>query len=91
MEAVAAFSHREYTPPVTTTRPITEYTDDEDDEEEGSLFDNGGEQPFERFFDVSTRDAHMDKTQQISLLPPDDDENEDDDFDYADWAQNGEF
>lgn len=45
--------------------------------QEESLF-NDNEQAFESFFNVSSTDAHGDRSQVISLIPPDDDEDEDD-------------
>ena len=37
------------------------------------------EQPFESYFNLKKEDAHLDKTQTISLVPPDDyDDGEDD-------------
>ncbi|MCR5207778.1 MAG: DivIVA domain-containing protein [Eubacterium sp.] len=50
-------------------------------EKDGSLFDDNGEQPFESYFKVKREDAHLDKTQTISLVPPDDFESDEDDAD----------
>ena len=76
MAAVEAFSQNEYSPIDTSKRIIPEINE-EPQMEEKSLFDDEGVQPFESFFEVSTQDAHLDKTQQISLLPPDEDEDDD--------------
>lgn len=72
-EAVEAFSQSHYSPIDTTKKAIPEIQEEAPMEEQ-SLFDTDGHQPFENFFDVSTKDAHLDKSQQISLLPPDDDD-----------------
>lgn len=76
MEAVEAFSTDEITPikqsvayvPVIEEEPDMEY-------EEKSLFDDEGAQlPFESYFNVKTEDAHTDRTQTISLVPPEDED-----------------
>ena len=47
------------------------------DMEEGTLFDNEQELPFEQYFNVNQKDVHNDKSQTISLVPlEDDDEDE---------------
>lgn len=61
MEAVAAFSK--------TNNETAE-------EKEESLFDADAELPFESFFKVNTNDAHGDKNQVISLVPPEDEEDD---------------
>lgn len=76
MAAVEAFSNDKITP-VTDNRGFSEITEDAELEEK-SLFD-GEEQPFESYFNVSKKDAHLDKTQTISLVPPEDFDDEDDD------------
>ena len=78
MAAVEAFSHSTYSPIDASQKTIPEITE-EPQMEEKSLFDTDGQQPFETFFDVSKSDAHLDKTQQISLLPPDEEEDDDND------------
>ncbi len=75
-EAVEAFSQSHYSPIDTTKKAIPEIREEAPMEEQ-SLFDNDGHQPFEHFFDVNTKDAHLDKSQQISLLPPEDDDHTD--------------
>jgi len=76
MAAVEAFSKDEITP-VTDNRGYSEITE-EPEMEEKSLFE-GEEQPFESYFNVSKKDAHLDKTQTISLVPPEDFDEEDGD------------
>ncbi len=72
MAAVAAFSSNEFTPVEPAAVPEIE-------EEEKSLFDEEEKQPFENYFNISHKDPHLDKTQTISLVPPDDYEEYDDD------------
>ena len=43
-----------------------------------SLFDEGDQLPFENYFNINREDVHNDKSQTISLIPPEDDEDEDD-------------
>lgn len=76
MAAVDAFSSDEITP-VSDNRGFSEITEDAELEEK-SLFD-GEEQPFESYFNVSKKDAHLDKTQTISLVPPEDYDDDGDD------------
>jgi cell division initiation protein len=76
MAAVEAFSQNEYTPVDTSRRMVPEI--DEDPEMEKSLFDED-KPDFENYFKVNKKDAHYDKTQTISLVPPEDFEEEDDD------------
>ena len=68
MAAVEAFSQDEITPIDTSRKAIPEI--DEEPPMEKSLFDEGDKHPFENYFNVNTEDAHFDKTQQISLVPP---------------------
>lgn len=72
MAAVEAFSSNEFTPVETAAIPEIE-------EEEKSLFDEDAKQPFESYFNISHKDPHLDKTQTISLVPPDDYDDYDDD------------
>ncbi len=74
--AVEAFSEDRLTP-IENENAVPEITE-EAEMEEKSLFD-GEEQPFESYFKVSKKDAHLDKTQTISLVPPEDYEGEEDD------------
>lgn len=69
------------------------FTEEEDDEpadpmeavaafsqtnnEEKSLFEDENALPFENFFNVNTNDAHGDRNQVISLVPPEDEEEDD--------------
>ena len=76
MEAVEAFSQNEITPIEKSAVPeISEEADMENDE---SLFDEGDQLPFENYFNINREDVHNDKSQTISLIPPEDDEDEDD-------------
>lgn len=74
MEAVEAFSQNQITP-IKSDSVIPQITEDADMEDE-DLFDNSGELPFEAYFNVNQQDVHNDKTQTISLIPPDDEEEE---------------
>ena len=76
MAAVDAFSSDEITP-VSDNRGFSEITEDAELEEK-SLCD-GEEQPFESYFNESKKDAHLDKTQTISLVPPEDYDDDGDD------------
>lgn len=51
-------------------------SDTEPKEAEASLFDEN-EMPFESYFNVKREDSHYDRTQTISLIPPEDDEEDD--------------
>ena len=73
MEAVEAFSQNEITPLKSNSAMIPEI-DEEADMEEGTLFDNEQELPFEQYFNVNQKDVHNDKSQTISLVPPEDDD-----------------
>lgn len=78
MEAVAAFSQNEFTPIDTSLPYIPEINEDAQMEDEGSLFDddNASQLPFESYFNVKKEDAHSDRSQTISLIPPEDDDDE---------------
>ena len=76
MEAVAAFSQNEITPIEKSAVP--EISEDADMENDESLFDEGDQLPFENYFNINREDVHNDKSQTISLIPPEDDEDEDD-------------
>ncbi len=79
MEAVEAFSQNEITPTHTDSVVIPEINEEaEMQEAEKSLFDDDAQQPFESYFHVKRDDAHLDRTQTISLIPPDEEENEED-------------
>ncbi len=78
MKAVEAFSQNEITPIDKT--PVPEISEDADMEDEESLFDDGEQLPFENYFNVNREDVHNDKTQTISLIPPEDDEDEEPKF-----------
>ena len=76
MEAVEAFSQNEITPIEKSAVP--EISKDADMENDESLFDEGDQLPFENYFNINREDVHNDKSQTISLIPPEDDEDEDD-------------
>ena len=78
MKAVEAFSQNEISPIDTDAIPVMEITEDArmQSEQEKSLFDNDEELPFESYFHVKKDDAHGDRTQTISLVPPEDEEDE---------------
>lgn len=75
MEAVEAFSQNQITP-IKSDSPIPEISEDVDMEDDDDLFDNSGELPFEAYFNVNQQDVHNDKSQTISLIPPEDDEDD---------------
>lgn len=75
MEAVEAFSQNEITPIEKSAVP--EISEDADMENDESLFDEGDQLPFENYFNINREDVHNDKSQTISLIPPEDDEDED--------------
>lgn len=75
MEAVEAFSQNQITP-IKSDSPIPEISEDADMEDDDDLFDNSGELPFEAYFNVNQQDVHNDKSQTISLIPPEGDEDE---------------
>lgn len=74
MEAVEAFSQNQITP-IKSDSPIPEISEDADMEDD-DLFDNSGELPFEAYFNVNQQDVHNDKSQTISLIPPEGDEDD---------------
>lgn len=74
MEAVEAFSQNEITPIEKSAVP--EISEDADMENDESLFDEGDQLPFENYFNINREDVHNDKSQTISLIPPEDDEDE---------------
>lgn len=75
MEAVEAFSQNQITP-IKSDSPIPEISEDADMENDDDLFDNSGELPFEAYFNVNQQDVHNDKSQTISLIPPEGDEDD---------------
>lgn len=75
MEAVEAFSQNQITP-IKSDSPIPEISEDADMEDDDDLFDNSGELPFEAYFNVNQQDVHNDKSQIISLIPPEGDEDD---------------
>lgn len=75
MEAVEAFSQNQITP-IKSDSPIPEISEDADMEDDDDLFDNSGELPFEAYFNVNQQDVHNDKSQTISLIPPEGDDDE---------------
>lgn len=75
MEAVEAFSQNQITP-IKSDSPIPEISEDADMEDDDDLFDNSGELPFEAYFNVNQQDVHNDKSQTISLIPPEGDEDD---------------
>lgn len=84
MAAVEAFSQDEITPVDDTEPYIPEIQEEAQMEEiksdvEESLFDNEEVQPFETYFNIKREDAHSDRTQTISLVPPEDEDDEDGD------------
>lgn len=74
MEAVEAFSQNEITPIEKSAVP--EISEDADMENDESLFDEGDQLPFENYFNINREDVHNDKSQTISLIPPEDDDDE---------------
>lgn len=74
MEAVEAFSQNQITP-IKSDSPIPEISEDADMEDD-DLFDNSGELPFEAYFNVNQQDVHNDKSQTISLIPPEGDDDD---------------
>lgn len=75
MEAVEAFSQNQITP-IKSDSPVPEISEDADMEDDDDLFDNSGELPFEAYFNVNQQDVHNDKSQTISLIPPEGDEDD---------------
>ena len=82
MKAVEAFSQNEITPIEKTAVP--EISEDTDMEDEESLFDDGEQLPFENYFNVNREDVHNDKSQTISLIPPEDNEDEEPKWRHSD-------
>ena len=78
MKAVEAFSNNEFTPIDSSAMHIPEIEEDaEMEKEDESLFeDENAKRPFESYFNINNNDAHYDRSQTISLVPPED---EDDD------------
>lgn len=79
MEAVEAFSQNQITP-IDSGNTIPEINDDPEMDEQESLFDNDDQLPFESYFNVKREDVHNDKSQTISLIPPEDDEDDEPKF-----------
>lgn len=77
MAAVEAFSKTSVTPVSADARTVTEITDEADMQSQSSLFDDETSLPFESYFKVKREDAHTDKSQVISLVPPEEDEEDD--------------
>lgn len=77
MAAVEAFSKTSVTPVSSDARTVTEITDEADMQSQSSLFDDETALPFESYFNVKREDAHTDKSQVISLVPPEDNEEDD--------------
>ena len=76
MEAVEAFSQNQITP-IKSDSPIPEISEDADmEDDDDDLFDNSGELPFEAYFNVNQQDVHNDKSQTISLIPPEGDDDD---------------
>lgn len=75
MQAVEAFSQNEITPLKSNAVTIPEINE-EADMEESTLFDSGSELPFEQYFNVNQTDVHNDRTQTISLVAPEEDDDE---------------
>ncbi len=74
MAAVEAFSANEITPIDKSKASVFEITE-EPAQEEKSLFDE--KLPFENYFNVKTEDAHLDKTKTISLVSPEEADDDD--------------
>lgn len=78
MAAVEAFSQNEITPIDDSVVVLPEINEEpEMQEAEKSLFDDEAQLPFESYFNVKREDAHFDRTQTISLIPPEDEDGED--------------
>ncbi len=76
MAAVEAFSTDEITP-ITDAHIIPEIRE-EAQMEESSLFENNNEQPFESYFKIKREDDSTDRSETISLVPPESDDDNDD-------------
>lgn len=79
MEAVEAFSQNQITP-IDSGVSIPEINDEPEMDDQESLFDDDDQLPFESYFNVKREDVHNDKSQTISLIPPEDDEDEEPKF-----------
>ena len=77
MKAVEAFSADEITP-IEISSDIPEIDEEAEMEEDNkSLFDDdNAKSPFESYFNVKNDDAHYDRSQTISLVPPEDEEDD---------------
>lgn len=79
MEAVEAFSQNQITP-IDSGVSIPEINDEPEMDDQESLFDDDDQLPFESYFNVKREDVHNDKSQTISLIPPEDDEDDEPKF-----------
>ena len=79
MEAVEAFSQNQITP-IDSGVSIPEINDEPEMDDQESLFDNDDQLPFESYFNVKREDVHNDKSQTISLIPPEDNEDDEPKF-----------
>lgn len=80
MKAVEAFSQNEITP-IDASNVIPEIDEEpvmEEAPDNKSLFEEDSSRlPFETYFNVSKDDAHLDRSQTISLIPPDEEDEDD--------------
>jgi hypothetical protein len=79
LDAVKAFSQNEITPIDSSTPYIPEIDDDDiplETPDEKSLFDDENPLEFENYFNVKREQDHTDRTQTISLVPPEDEEDD---------------
>ena len=79
MEAVEAFSQNQITP-IDSGVSIPEINDEPEMDDQESLFDDDDQLPFESYFNVKREDVHNDKSQTISLIPPEDNEDDEPKF-----------
>lgn len=79
MAAVEAFSQNEITPVEEDKTYVPEIQEDAQMEHEESLFDTDDEQPFESYFNIKREEHPGDRTETISLVPPEDDDETDGD------------
>lgn len=79
MDAVEAFSQNQITP-IDSGVSIPEINDEPEMDDQESLFDDDDQLPFESYFNVKREDVHNDKSQTISLIPPEDDEDDEPKF-----------
>lgn len=77
MAAVEAFSQNEITPVEEDKTYVPEIQEDAQMEHEESLFDTDDEQPFESYFNIKREEHPGDRTETISLVPPEDDDEAD--------------